>query len=131
MGYGYSAWLVPDNRDIIDTEHIPHVTIETGLRYPQHPSVGHRLEICFSGGIAQIPKMYPDTDDVLDAYGFYCKLFDLEGRRFQVNHEPHLTLHYGLLEDTTRVPCPDNCTGTVYIADTRSDCPREWKLILG
>lgn len=79
-------------------------------------------KIYFDNSVFHFPSMY--ENDPLTACGFYC---DID---IPTNHEPHMTLWYNHTETIGALGPPGDTHGQVFLADTRSIDPSDWKIIL-
>ena len=102
-------------------KHIPHITIKTNLVCPEQIIKDKSCQIQFKGPISKFPSMY--ENDPLAACGFYCNI------DIPTEHEPHMTLWYNYEENLEVIDTPDPTHGQLFLADTRSLDPSEWRLI--
>jgi len=74
-------------------------------------------------GVSKFPSdMYPDS--IVQGIGVYCKIQDMD-----LDHEPHLSLTYDESYDFSNIKLPEFIYCDMYLADTRSTTPLEWKLL--
>ena len=125
LSYGFSLWLVPQSRFKIDTLHVPHITLAT--HFETEPNVqctkNKRYRVDIFDGVSKFPSdMYPDS--IVQGIGVYCKIQDMD-----LDHEPHLSLTYDESYDFSNIKLPEFIYCDMYLADTRSTTPLEWKLL--
>jgi hypothetical protein len=133
-GYGYSIWLIPENwkqfRKEFTLDFIPHITVATNLSFVSSQILNKdkffKVNNFSNGQI--FPKMY--KNDPLNGFGYNCTI---EGLYTQ--HQPHLTLYYSpneikYLDTFSKLKSPPTqLICRLFIADTRSINPSEWKVI--
>lgn len=126
QGYGFSVWVVPHNHGFLahryNMKHIPHVTLETNLVTPKNKFDKNFCKIYFKNFCSQFPSMY--ETDPMTACGFYC---DID---IPIDFDPHMTLWYNHPNPSPIMDIPEPTHGQVFMADTRSMDPSEWKIIL-
>ena len=125
QGYGFSVWAVPYNSDIIKAKysmkHIPHITLKTNMIIPENRFIETSCEIVFKNPVCKFPSMY--ENDPLTASGFYCDI------NIPTEHDPHMTLWYNFDGPLRVINIPEPTRGEIFLADTRSMDPSEWRII--
>ena len=125
-GYGFSIWVVPHNHQVIRNQykmkHIPHITVKTNMIIPEKIFGKKFCKINFKNSFCcEFPSMY--QNDPLTACGFYCDI------NIPTDHDPHITLWYNHSGPLDSLSPPQDTHGQVFLADTRSINPSEWKII--
>jgi len=126
ISYGFSVWLVPQPRFNINTVHIPHITVATCFEKEPivHCTLNKRYGVTFFPGISKFPSDMYDADDVVSGTGLYCKIDNME-----LEHEPHMTFTYDDSEDMSSFEILKHIYCDLYVVDTRSKNPIDWKLL--
>jgi len=134
VGYGYSAWLVPDERTLLQRRygmrHVPHVTVRTNMasrRDADDLPLGGRYAVGQWSDFAPVfPRMYQEGKP-LRGCGFYCAV----SPDVRMDHRPHLTVAYGMpFEGVLSRRSPETFMRcTLMLADTRAADPAQWYVL--
>jgi hypothetical protein len=133
QGYGYSIWLVPSNwRNIkkdFSIDFLPHITVATNLPYISSKTLSKESFLVNNFSVGKVfSKMY--KYEPLYAFGYECYIEDL-----YTSHMPHMTLFYSpneikYLDTFSKFKSPpQSLTCNLFVADTRSLNPSEWRII--
>jgi hypothetical protein len=147
MGYGYAVWLVYD-QEIFKTEHVAHFTVACFLNSISAFDLTNdiknklgkdRFEIHLNGKPEIYSSDYYKEDTTgLFAWGYngICSVWD--GLRNVCNKYdccfsdiPHTSINYEFCKQNLLPTSTTDKTLSckLYIADTTSDNPKEWKII--
>ena len=134
MGYKYSIWLIPNNwkdiKNFYKMNHIPHITIKTLLSYDEalklFKNYDNKYKVNFKDNIYDFKNLsyHHEPKNEFPASGYFCKIENLE-----LEHKPHMTIHYKYNDKVIYNKSPNNIEGTVFIVNTISDNPEEWNII--
>ena len=132
-GYGYSIWLVPLQWRQIKREYnldfIPHITLLTNINFVSSKILSKEIFTARNFQKGEVFSKVYDYDPMY-SFGYSC---DIEP--FFTFHRPHMSIFYSSNKiaylDTImsmKMP-PQDMQCKLYLADTRSLNPCQWRLI--